>query len=64
MGRLVYRSRVSVLPVKRGVKHAIVEPFPEVILTGQHGAIKEWYRTPVDEELPTTPDHVVAAVAS
>jgi len=46
------------------VKQAFVEPFPQVIRTGMHGGVKAWYKAPGDEELPTTIDHVVAAIAS
>lgn len=64
MGKLVHRSRVRVVPEKKTIKRAYVEPFPEVIRTGVHGGVKEWYKAQPDEELPTTIDHVVAAVAS
>jgi hypothetical protein len=29
-----------------------------------HGGVKAWYKSQVEEELPTTLDHVVAAIAS
>jgi hypothetical protein len=29
-----------------------------------HGGVKAWYKANVDEELPTTIDHVVAAIGS
>jgi hypothetical protein len=64
MGDLVHRSKVYVVPEKPGIKQAFVEPFPEAIRTGMHGGVKAWYKSQVEEELPTTLDHVVAAVAS
>jgi hypothetical protein len=64
MGDLVHRSKVRIIPERPGVKQAFVEPFPQVIRTGMHGGVKAWYKAPGDEELPTTIDHVVAAIAS
>jgi hypothetical protein len=64
MGDLVHRSKVHIVPEQPGVKQAFVEPFPQPIRTGMHGGIKAWYRAVVEEELPTTIDHVVAAIGS
>ena len=64
MGTLVHLSKVRVVPEKRTIKRAFVEPFPEPIRTGVHGGVKVWYKADVPEELPTTIDHVVAAVGS
>ena len=64
MGNLVHRSKVRIVPEQPGVKQAYVEPFPQAIRTGMHGGVKSWYQSQVEEELPTTLDHVVAAIAS
>jgi hypothetical protein len=64
MGDLVHRSKVRIVPEQPGVKQAFVEPFPQTIRTGMHGGVKAWYRAAVEEELPTTIDHVVAAIGS
>lgn len=64
MAAPVHVSRVRIVPEKRTIKQAYVEPFPQAIRTGVHGGVKAWYKAQVDEELPTTIDHVVAAVAS
>jgi hypothetical protein len=64
MGDLVHRSKVRIIPEKPGVKQAYIEPFPQAIRTGMHGGVKQWYKGQVEEELPTTIDHVVAAIAS
>ena len=64
MGALVHRSKVRIVPEQPSVKQAYVEPFPQVIRTGMHGGVKAWYQSQVEEELPTTLDHVVAAIAS
>jgi hypothetical protein len=64
MGDVVHRSKVRIVPEKPTVKQAHVEPFPQAIRTGMHGGVKSWYKATVEEELPTTIDHVVAAIAS
>jgi hypothetical protein len=64
VGDIIYRSKVHLIPEKPGVKQAFVEPFPHPIRTGLHGAVKDWYKSQEEEELPTTLDHVVAAIAS
>jgi hypothetical protein len=64
MGDVVHRSKVRIVPEKPTVKQAYVEPFPQAIRTGMHGGVKSWYKATVEEELPTTIDHVVAAIAS
>jgi hypothetical protein len=64
VGEIVHRSKVRIIPEKPGIKQAYVEPFSQVIRTGMHGGVKAWYKAQVEEELPTTLDHVVAAIAS
>ena len=64
MGTLVHVSKVRIVPEKLTIKRAYVEPFPQAIRTGVHGGVKAWYKAQPEEELPTTIDHVVAAVAS
>ena len=64
MAEPVHVSTIRIVPEKRTVKRAYVEPFPTPIRTGVHGGVKAWYKAQVDEELPTTLDHVVAAVGS
>ncbi len=64
MASPVHVSRVRIVPEKLTIKQAFVEPFPQAIRTGVHGGVKSWYKAQPDEELPTTLDHVVAAVGS
>ena len=64
MGDLVHRSKIRIVPEKPTVKQAFVEPFPQPIRTGVHGGVKEWFQAQVDEELPTTLDHFVVAIAA
>jgi hypothetical protein len=64
MGDLVHRSKVRIVPEQPGIKQAFVEPFQQAIRTGVHGGVKAWYKNQGEEELPTTLDHVVAAIGS
>jgi hypothetical protein len=64
VGDLVHRAKIRIVPEKPTVKQAFVEPFPQPIRTGMHGGVKAWYKSQVEEELPTTIDHVVAAIAA
>jgi hypothetical protein len=64
VGDIVQRTKVRIVPEQPTVKQAFVEPFSEPIRTGMHGGVKAWYRATVEEELPTTLDHVVAAIGS
>lgn len=64
MGDIVHRSNVRIVPEQPTVKQAFVEPFSEPIRTGMHGGVKAWYGATIEEELPTTIDHVVAAIGS
>jgi hypothetical protein len=64
MAEPVHVSKVRIVPERPTIKQAYVDPFPGVIRTGVHGGVKAWYKAKEEEELPTTLDHVVAAVAS
>jgi hypothetical protein len=64
MGDLVHRAKVRIVPENPGIKQAFVEPFPQAIRTGVHGGVKAWFKYQGEEELPTTLDHVVAAIGS
>jgi hypothetical protein len=44
-------------------RRAYIEHFPEPVRYGVHGGIKKFYGVEPVEELPTTLDHIVAAVA-
>jgi len=60
----VHVSKIRIVPERPTIKQAYVAPFPTPIRTGVHGGVKAWYKAKEDEELPTTLDHVVAAVGS
>ena len=62
MSEGVYTSRIRIERVKGPIRHAYLQPFAEPIRFGVHGAIKQFYGVEPDEELPSTLDHIVAAV--
>jgi hypothetical protein len=62
MAEDVYTSRVRIERVKGPIRHAYLQPFAEPIRFGVHGAIKRFYGVEPDEDLPSTLDHIVAAV--
>ena len=41
-----------------------IESFPEPVRYGVHGGVKKFYGVEPEEDLPTTLDHVIAAVAT
>ncbi|MBI3075874.1 MAG: hypothetical protein HYY85_02630 [Deltaproteobacteria bacterium] len=63
MAELIHVSRVKIVKDKGPLRRAYIEPFPEPVRYGMHGAIKQFYGVEPEEELPTTLDHIVAAVA-
>ena len=63
MGEHIYMSQVKILKDKGPHRRAYIAPFKEPVHYGLHGAVKRFYGVEPEEELPTTLDHVVAAVA-
>lgn len=43
------------------IRHAFVEPCRELIRSGVHGAIKQFYNVKPHEEIPATLDRIIAA---
>ncbi|MBI4476178.1 MAG: hypothetical protein HY654_03335 [Acidobacteria bacterium] len=64
MSEPLYTSRVRVERIDGPIRHAYVAPFTAPIRFGVHGAVKQFYGVEPKEELPTTLDHMVAAVGS
>jgi len=62
MSELVHTSRIKIYQDKRPNRRAFVEPFSEPLRFGVHGGVKELYGLEPEEELPTTLDHLIAAV--
>ena len=63
MGELIYTSKARIYKDKGPVRRAYIEPFQEPVRYGVHGGIKKFYGVEPEEDLPTTLDHVIAAVA-
>ena len=63
MGELIHVSKVKIIKDKGPARRAYIENFTEPVLYGVHGGIKKFYGVEPEEELPTTLDHIVAAVA-
>ena len=63
MAEPIHISRIRIIKDKGPVRRAYIESFPEPVRYGVHGGIKKFYGVDPVEELPTTLDHVIAAVA-
>lgn len=63
MAEPIHVSKVRIIKDKGPVRRAYIESFAEPLRFGVHGGIKKFYGVEPEEELPTTLDHVVAAVA-
>ncbi|MFQ5881587.1 MAG: hypothetical protein ACE5I9_03795 [Candidatus Methylomirabilales bacterium] len=63
MGELIHTSKAKIFKDKGPVRRAYIEPFTEPVRYGVHGGIKKFYGVEPEEELPTTLDHMIAAVA-
>ena len=66
MAELLHVSKIKVTREagKGKGKTAFIEGFPEPIRTGLHGGVKRFYHVEGGIDLPTTLDHVVAALGS
>ena len=62
MAELIHISHVKIQKDKGPVRRAYIENFPEPVRYGLHGAIRQFYGVEPREELPSTIDHIVAAV--
>jgi len=62
MADIVHVSRVKIFKDKGPQRRAYIEGFPEPVLFGLHGGIKEFYGVTPREDLPATIDYIVAAV--
>lgn len=63
MGEVIHVSHVRIVKDKGPVRRAFIENFSEPVRYGVHGGVKKFYGVEPEEELPTTLDHVIAAVA-
>ncbi len=63
MGDLIHSSHVRIVKDKGPVRRAYIEDFAEPVRYRVHGGIKKFYGVEPEEELPTTLNHIIAAVA-
>ncbi len=63
MSEPIHVSKARIVKDKGPVRRAYIETFPDPVRYGVHGGIKRFYGVEPEEELPTTLDHIVAAVA-
>ncbi len=63
MAEIIHVTRARIIKDKGPVRRAYIEGFAEPVRYGVHGGIKKFYGVEPEEELPTTLDHVIAAVA-
>jgi len=62
MGELIHTSHVRIEKDKGPARRAYIENFPEPVRYGLHGGIKKFYGVEPTEDVPSTIDHIVAAV--
>ncbi|MBI4735924.1 MAG: hypothetical protein HY766_07675 [candidate division NC10 bacterium] len=63
MADLIHVSRIRIVKDKGPLRRAYIEGFPEPVRYGVHGGVKKFYGVEPEEDLPTTLDHMIAAVA-
>jgi hypothetical protein len=63
MAELIHTSRIKIYQDQRPFRRAYVEPFSEPLRFGVHGGVKALYGVEPEEDLPTTLDHLIAALA-
>lgn len=63
MAETVHIIRMRIEQQKRPLRTAHVDGLPEPIRLGLHSGVKHLYKTPFEQELPTTLDYLVAGVA-
>ncbi len=63
MGEIIHVARIRLEQKKRPLRVAHIEGFAEPLRFGTHGGYAAFYHAPPAAPLPTTIDHVVAALA-
>lgn len=63
MGELVHTTHVKIVQEERPLRHAFIEHFTEPVKYGMHTAIAAFYGATPKEEVPSTLDHMVGAIA-
>ena len=64
MSELIHTAKIKIVQKQRPLREAHLEGFPEPLRFGVHGGYASFYNVQPAEPLPTTIDHVVAALAA
>jgi hypothetical protein len=62
MGEWIHTSRIRIVQDKRPRRRAYIEGFPEPVHYGVHSGIKHFYKMEAETDVPSTLDHLIAAV--
>lgn len=63
MGETIHTTRIRIVQKERPNREAHIEGFSEPLRFGMHGGYAAFYKLPPAEAVPTTVDHLVAALA-
>ena len=63
MGDVVHTGRITIEMDPGRIRRAYFEGYAEPVRYGLHGGVKDFYKADVQQELPTTLEHVAAALA-
>jgi hypothetical protein len=63
MGDVITVAKSRTVQDKRPVRRAYIADFKDPVRYGVHGGIKAFYKIEPEEELPSTLDHLISAVA-
>ncbi len=63
MGELVHTAKIKIVQKQRPLREAYIKGFAEPLRFGVHGGYASFYKVQPAEPLPTTIDHVIAALA-
>ena len=62
MGELIHTSHIRIYQDERPERRAYIENFPDPVLFGVHGGIKQFYGMEPKRDIPATLDYMIAAV--
>jgi hypothetical protein len=63
MAGTIHTARLKIVQKQRPNREAHLEGFDERLRFGMHGGYAAFYKLPPSEKLPTTVDHLLAALA-
>ena len=64
MAEAIHVSRTRIVKDKGTHRRAYIEHFADPVRYGMHGGVAKFYGVQEQEELPSTLDHIVAAVGA